>query len=134
MYAVCAHIVSMSTLAVPLASRSKAKDTRFFARISSSDKELIEQAAAISGQSVAAFVITQAREVALELVKREQVLSLNLAESRRLVDALLAPPKAPNQAFRDALADYRRTVISDVNPDSPIPTARRASRKKAVAA
>jgi uncharacterized protein (DUF1778 family) len=121
----------MALLTPSRKTAASGKDSRFFARISSADKNLIEEAAAIVGQSAATFVITQARQVASRLLQEENVIRLNEAESRRVVAALLAPPKPPTQAFREALADYRSTVISDVNPDSPALPAKRASRKKA---
>ena len=95
------------------------KDTRFFARVSSGDKRLIEKAAAVTGQSVGAFVIAQAREAATRLVDEHNVIRLNKEESRRLVKALLAPPKPPTAAMKKAMREYRKSVISDVNPDSP---------------
>jgi uncharacterized protein (DUF1778 family) len=95
------------------------KDTRFFARVSSGDKRLLEKAAAVTGQSVGAFVIAQAREAAMHLVDEHKVIRLNKEESRRLVKALLAPPRPPTAAMKRALKLYRKSVISDVNPDSP---------------
>lgn len=109
----------MATITAPRPPKTKAKDARFFARISSTDKQLLEQAATITGQSVATFVITQAREAASLLVETPRVIRLDAAESRRLIDALMAPPKAPTPAFKKALRSYRETVISDVNPRSP---------------
>ena len=98
---------------------TRGKDSRIFVRISSSDKVLIQKAATISSQSVASFVIAQAREAATLLVETSKVIRLNAEESRRLVEALMAPPKAPTPAFKKALKAYRETVISDVNPCSP---------------
>ena len=95
------------------------KDTRFFARVSSGDKRLIEKAAAVTGQSVGAFVIAQAREAATRLVDDHYVIRLTKVESRRLVKALLAPPHPPTPARKKAMERYRQSVISDVNPDSP---------------
>ena len=113
----------MATMTAPRPTKSKvapkAKDTRFFARISSTDKHLLEQAAMIEGQSVASFVIAQAREAASLLVESPRVIRLDAKESRRLVAALMAPPRPPTPAFRKALKVYRETVISDVNPRSP---------------
>ncbi len=127
----CAHIIGMATLSPSRKAKVKGKDNRFFARISSSDKHLIEEAAALSGQSAASFVITQAREAASRLIEPQNVTRLNRAESRRLVEALLAPHKPTTKAFRDALENYRNTVISDVNPSSPALLAKHASGKKA---
>lgn len=109
----------MATATANRKPRAKAKDTRLFARISSDDKRLIEEAAAISGQSAAAFVLDQARSAARQMVHEQSVIRLNAEESRRLVEALLAPPKPPTAAMKRALKEYRARVISDVNPDSP---------------
>ena len=106
------------------------KDTRFFARVSSGDKRLIEKAAAVTGQSVGAFVIAQARKAATRLVDEHNVIRLNKEESRRLVKALLAPPRPPAKAFLKALKEYRNTVISDVNPNSANLLARWRSARK----
>ena len=94
------------------------KDTRFFARVSSADKRLIEKAAALNGQSVGAFVVAQARNAASQLLEEHSVIKLNRAESRRLVKALLAPPRPPTEAMKRGLKLYREMVISDVNPES----------------
>ena len=99
--------------------KQTAKDTRFFARVSSGDKRLIEKAAAVTGQSVGAFVIAQAREAATRLVDDHHVIRLNKVESRRLVKVLLTPTRPPTTAMKKAMEEYRKSVISDVNPDSP---------------
>ena len=95
------------------------KNSRLFARISLDDKNLIEKAAAIVGHSAATFVITQAREAASRLVETHETIRLNQAESRNLMQVLLAPPAPPTERMRRALKLYRETVISDVNPESP---------------
>lgn len=112
-------------------SKAKVKDTRLFARVSTADKRLIEKAAALSGQSVGAFVLAQARSAATELIEEHSVIKLNREESRRLVEALLEPPKPPTKAFLKAMKEYRETVISDVNPNSAALLAKRASAEKA---
>jgi uncharacterized protein (DUF1778 family) len=117
----------MTTSVAPQKTPSKGKDTRFFARISTVDKALIEEAADIVGQSTATFVISKAREAATQLLNGQNVIRLNREESRRVVNTLLSPPKPPTQAFLKALKEYRETVISDVNPNSPALLAKRAS-------
>ncbi len=97
---------------------TKGKDTRFFARISRADKTLIEEAASLSGQSTATFVVSTAREAAERVLHKRGGIRLNLEESRRLVAALLAPPKPPTKAFLKGLKLYRESVISDANPNS----------------
>ena len=80
------------------------------------------------GQSVGAFVITQARNAASDLVEEHSAIRLNREESRRLVKALLAPPRPPTEAMKRALKLYRETVISEVNPESEKVRQRLSSR------
>lgn len=123
----------MVMLSVPHKVPSNSKDSRFFARISTVDKRLIEQAATLLGQSTATFVITQAREAASKVIREKNVIRLNEVESRRLIEALLAPPKSLTDSMKRARKQYRETVMSDVNPNSPALLAKRASARKTVA-
>ena len=109
----------MTTALAPRKTTRGGKDTRLFARISRQDKALIEQAAVIAGQSAGTFVVTQARAAAERVVNEHDVIRLTREESRRFVEALLSPPRPPTAAMRKAMREYRRSVISDVNPDSP---------------
>jgi uncharacterized protein (DUF1778 family) len=109
----------MPSAATSRKPKQTGKDTRIFARVSSPDKRLIEKAAALSGQSVGAFVVAQARNAASELIEEHAVIRLNREESRRLVKALLAPPRPPTAAMKKAMREYRKSVLSDVKPDSP---------------
>ena len=92
------------------------KDSRLVARVTRADKELIERAAEVAGLSVANFVILHARSAAETLVREEGIIRLNMIESRRLMDTLLAPPAPPTVAAKRALERYRHSVASDVNP------------------
>ena len=93
----------------------RTKEERLVARVSRADKELIEQAAGVAGVSVTTFVISYARRAAETLIREEGVIRLTAEESRRLMDALLAPPAPPTAVAKKALARYRRNVLSDVN-------------------
>jgi len=116
----CAYIPAMATLALT----KRPRDDRFFARISAEDKRLFRRAAAATGLSAAAFVIERAREAARQLLAAPPVIRLDARESRRLMAALLAPPRKATVAFRRALRAYRSGVRSDVNPH--LPKARRS--------
>jgi uncharacterized protein (DUF1778 family) len=91
------------------------KKERLVARVSFEDKTIINQAAAIAGQSVGSFMLTEARKAAIQTLETRQRILLNTAESRRLVEALLAPPRPPTARMKRALKLYRETVLSDVN-------------------
>jgi len=94
--------------------KKPAKMHRLVARISEEDRGIIAQAAAIAGQTVSAFVLAQARKAAMETFETHSRIVLNAAESRRLVDALLAPPRSPNDRMIQAMNLHDETVSSDV--------------------
>ena len=91
------------------------KTERLVARVSSEDKAIIAQAAAIAGQSVGSFILAEARKAAVQTLETRQRIVLNAQQSRRLVDALLAPPRPATERMKRALKLYRKTVVSDVN-------------------
>ena len=96
---------------MPRPSISKRKADRLVVRVSSDDKRMIERAAALSGQSVSSFVVGNARDAAEKTLERRDQICLDLEDSKRFVEALLARPrKAPKNVMK-AIKDYRRTVI-----------------------
>lgn len=86
------------------------KAERLVARVSPDDKRTIERAAALSGQSVASFVIAHARDAAEKALERHDRIRLNADDSRRFVESLLAPARKVPKAVKDAFEDYRQTV------------------------
>ncbi len=105
--------MAVSTKVSP--ARRDTKSSRLVARISRVDKDVITRAAALKGESVASFVLSQAREAATRLLQEQNEVRLNQEETRRLLDALLTPPE-PTEALRQAIKRHRETVISDTNP------------------
>ena len=91
------------------------KGARMVARVSPEDKAIIAKAAALSGQSVGTFMLTNARKAAEETLEARERIVLTAAESRRFVEALLAPPRPPTKAFVEAMRVYRTTVKSDLD-------------------
>ncbi|MEI7729455.1 MAG: DUF1778 domain-containing protein [Verrucomicrobiota bacterium] len=102
-------------MTVTMTSRQTPKRERLVARVSAEDKAIISQAAAIAGQSVGSFILSEARKAAVQTLDTRQRILLNAEQSRRLVEALLAPPRPPTNRMKRALELYRKTVISDVN-------------------
>lgn len=86
------------------------KSERLEARITSGQKELFRQAAAIEGRSVSEFVTYSALEAAKRLVHERQVMRLSAEDTRVFVDALLKPPK-PGARLRRAAARYRKLAL-----------------------
>ena len=86
------------------------KSQRFVARVTAADKQLFQMAAAMEGRSLTQFILTHAREIAHQVVYRQQQIQLDTDQSRQLVEALLAPPRKPTVALKKAMARYRRQV------------------------
>lgn len=86
------------------------KSDRLVARLTPEDKALLERAAGLEGCSVAAFVVSHVRAAAEKVVEENEVIRLTARESRRFVEALLAPPRPPTKRMQKALALYRETV------------------------
>ena len=86
------------------------KSDRLVARLTPADKALLERAAVLEGCSVAAFVVSHVRAAAEKVVEENEVIRLTAKESRRFVEALLAPPRPPTKRMQKALALYRETV------------------------
>jgi len=91
------------------------KTQRFVARVTRADKQIFQQAAALEGRSMATFVITHAREAAEKVGARRKVIELSAQDSRRFVEALLAPPRAPTPRMIESIRLYRKTVNSDLD-------------------
>jgi len=81
-------------------------------KLSAADKQLLAQAAAIQGLSMAAFVRLAAKQCAAEAIQREQQISLSRKDFNAF-HAAIAEPFVPNSALRDAL-EQARTRVSRV--------------------
>jgi uncharacterized protein (DUF1778 family) len=91
------------------------KRERLVARVTAEDKAIISQAAAIAGQSAGSFMLAEARKAALRTIQTREHIVLNGAESRRFVEALLAPSRPPTKRMVEAMRAYKRTVKSDLD-------------------
>jgi uncharacterized protein (DUF1778 family) len=100
-----AHIPSMATL-----QYDPRRSDRLVARITPEDKSLLTRAAALEGLSLASFVVSHIRGAAQEVIRHHDSIQLNESESRRFVEALLAPPTKATKRFTRALNLHRETV------------------------
>jgi uncharacterized protein (DUF1778 family) len=91
------------------------KRERLVARVSAEDKAIISQAAAIAGQSVGSFVLSEVRKAAVQTIETRERIVLNAEQSRRFVEALLAPPRPPTKRMIEAMRAYKATVKSDLD-------------------
>ncbi|HZM01849.1 MAG TPA: DUF1778 domain-containing protein [Candidatus Saccharimonadales bacterium] len=86
------------------------KIQRFVARVTVADKRLFQKAAVIERRSMAKFVVTLIREVALQVIHQNHQIQLDANESRRFVESLIAPPRKPALPLKQAIVRYRQQV------------------------
>lgn len=79
-----------------------AVDERLDLKLSAADKQLLAQAAAIEGVTMAAFVRLAAKQRAAEAIRRDQQISLSQRDFKAF-QAAIARPFEPNAALREAL-------------------------------
>jgi uncharacterized protein (DUF1778 family) len=87
------------------------REGRPIARITPEDKLLISRAAALVGQSVGSFVLTQARRAALAELETSARIQLNAGQTQRFVEALLGPARKPSATWRAASADEGASAL-----------------------
>ncbi len=104
----CDQVAHIAAVALKVSKSPKAE--RLVARVSPDDKRTIERAAALSGQSMASFVIAHARDAAEKALERHDRIRLNAEESKRFVEGLLAPSRKVPKAVKMAFEEYRQTV------------------------
>jgi uncharacterized protein (DUF1778 family) len=102
-------------VAVTTIQRRPQKRERLVARVTADDKAVIARAAALAGQSVGSFIVTEARKAALQTIESRERIILNAEQSRRFVEALLAPPRPPTKRMIEAMRAYKATVKSDLD-------------------
>ncbi len=85
-----------------------AKVERLEARITSRQKQLLQQAADIEGRSLSDFVVTSAQVAARRLILEHRLVDLSSRDSEAFARVLLNPP-APNAALRAAANRFSRS-------------------------
>lgn len=86
-----------------------AKNQRLEARVTETQKDLFQRAAAIQGLSLSDFIIMNLQERATQVVKDHDVMVLSGKDRSVFVDALLSPPK-PNKKLREAVKEHRKVL------------------------
>jgi len=79
------------------------KKQRIDLRLSNEDKSTIEEAAAISNQTITQFMVASASERAAEVIERHRRLVLNEGSWNLIMDAINNPP-ALNERLKRAAA------------------------------
>lgn len=82
------------------------KSDRLDMRLTTEQKELLERAAAISGQPLTGFALSHLLATAQELIERHQRTVLSLRDGRRFLD-ILESDEPPTPALASALRRRR---------------------------
>lgn len=80
---------------------SALKKQRIDLRLSDEDKNMIEEAAAMSNQTITQFMVASASERAAEVIEQHRRLILNEESWNLVMDAISTPP-APNERLKRA--------------------------------
>ncbi len=80
---------------------SALKKQRIDLRLNEDDKHMIEEAAAMTNQSISQFMVSTASERAAEVIDQHRRLLLNEESWNLVMDAIINPP-APNDRLKRA--------------------------------
>ncbi|NHA14105.1 DUF1778 domain-containing protein [Thioalkalivibrio sp. XN279] len=83
------------------------KSERLEARLRPEDKALMQRAAELSGRKLSEFVISSAREAAVETLRRHESLVLGDPRDQAAFAAALLQPPAPSRRLKAAARRYR---------------------------
>lgn len=89
-----------------VSQKNQRSDARLDFRLNRQVKEVIEQAAAVSGQSVSDFAVSALYRTAKEVLEREQTTSLSNRD-RDVFLAMLDSDAKPNEALKRAAKRYK---------------------------
>ena len=89
---------------------SSQKDARIELRSTQSQKEMIERAASLMGESVTSYVLSAALEDASKVIHDREFTELSLADWNRF-NALVNASPEPTEDLADALKAYRTGVV-----------------------
>jgi uncharacterized protein (DUF1778 family) len=81
---------------------------RFDIRLPANAKQILMQAAEISGNTLTGLILNAALDKARDILQSHQHFRLNAEDWQRFLNALDHPPQ-PNEALRSAWRDYRDT-------------------------
>lgn len=84
------------------------RDARLEARVSTAQKCLLQQAAALSGCTLSEFVVASAQDAARRVIAQHDFIRLSREEQLAFVEALLQP-SAPSTRLKRAAKAYRST-------------------------
>ncbi|MBF0137939.1 MAG: DUF1778 domain-containing protein [Magnetococcus sp. DMHC-1] len=83
--------------------------SRLQMRVTPERRNLLEQAARLTGRSLSQFVLDSAEQAAIRTIEEQRVLRLTQRDSDFLVAALLNPP-VPGERLRKAATRYQEMM------------------------
>ena len=86
---------------------SSTRDARLDFRLSQDHKRMIEQAAAVTGQSLSEFALANLVQAAQRVIERAAVTELTTRDRDTFL-RLIASDAKPNKALQDAASRYRK--------------------------
>ena len=86
-------------------------DARLEARMSETQKHLLQRAATLSGRTLSEFVVASALDAARRVLAEHESIRLSREEQLAFVQALLNPPE-PNARLKRAAKAYRQRTGS----------------------
>ena len=98
-------------MAMAKAKKKAVRGARLDIRLNSKAKEKIEQAAAVSHQSITDFVVTSLLRASEEALERQQLIQLTNRD-RDLFLAALETDVRPNRALRKAAERFKRRALT----------------------
>ncbi|MHB1416712.1 MAG: type II toxin-antitoxin system TacA family antitoxin [Chloroflexota bacterium] len=90
-------------------SRASVKDVRLGARVTRSQKEMLQRAADLTGRSLTDFVVSSALDKAQEAIHAYEVVNMSERDARAFFAALENPPRL-DAKMEEALAWHRKHV------------------------
>lgn len=90
-------------------TKERTRSERLEARVTSTQKDLIERAAALQGRSVTDFVVATVQDAAQKAIDDHQRIQLSIRDAEAFVKALLDPPE-PNEHLRETVRRYRQAT------------------------
>ena len=88
-----------------------AHSARLEARLPAEVHALLKRAADLQGRSLSDFVISAAREAAVQAIRDTEILRLSVEDQASFVDALVNPP--PLAPAMERALERRRTLFGD---------------------
>lgn len=102
--------MKLTMLTTELAATNN-KTARLEARVTEEQKNLLQRAAMLSGQSLSEFIVNSARDAAVRTISDFELITLTTQESDAFVATLLNPP-APGARLQQAAENYKNQTAA----------------------